>query len=217
MAAKMSNKGLWRVSYGEVAGLSDQELLERQPMKFEQMLPGHPKPSDYEVVSISPYKVHQRCVEHMAIGRVALAADSAHICNPFGGLGLSSGIVDVEGLFDCLQGIHTGQADLSILKTYSDVRMQKYQEIVNPTSSANLRRLCQTDPDTALETDEVLQMVKRAETDEELSRKVQSASNALKYDFTQHWRKNGKPRDERGLPARDGTVVAASLSAGGTG
>lgn len=76
--------GYWRITYGEVPGLSDEELIKRQPGKFETFLPGQPKPGggEYEVKSISPYKVHQRCVEKMAVGRVALAADAAHLCNP---------------------------------------------------------------------------------------------------------------------------------------
>lgn len=82
MAAKISAKGMWRISYGELPGLSTEELIARNAMKFEQILPGNPKPDQYEVVSISPYKVHQRCVEKMAVGRVALAADAAHLCNP---------------------------------------------------------------------------------------------------------------------------------------
>jgi len=187
MAARISNKGLWRVSYGELPGLSDQELLSRQPMKFEQMLPGHPKPDQYKIASISPYKVHQRCVEKMAVGRVALAADAAHLCNPFGGLGLTGGIVDIEGLFDCLRGIHANKAPISILEKYSEVRLQRWHDIINPVSSSNLRRLAQTDPETAMEEDEFLQIVKRAETDHEFSKVLQTSSNKLKYDFTQHW------------------------------
>lgn len=77
-------KNIWRISYGELPGLTDQELMERQEMKFEQMLPGNPKPSEYRVVNKSPYKVHQRCCESMRINRVLLAADAAHLCNPFG-------------------------------------------------------------------------------------------------------------------------------------
>ena len=72
-------KNLWRISYGELPGLSNEELMERQEMKFEQMLPGHPKPGDYRVVAKSPYKVHQRCCESMRINRIMLAA-MQHIC-----------------------------------------------------------------------------------------------------------------------------------------
>lgn len=187
MAAKISHDGLWRISYGELPGLSDKELVARQPMKFEAMLPGHPKPGDYKIVNISPYKVHQRCVEAMAKGRVALAADAAHLCNPFGGLGLTGGIVDVEGLFDCLRGVHCGKTDQSILKTYSDVRIGKYQEIVNPISSENLRRLCKSDLSTLLKTDETLQKVKKSENDPALSEEMQNFSFSLKHDFEAEW------------------------------
>jgi len=60
---------LWRVSYGEKAGLSDEELLARQPMKFDAFLPG-PRPAQYKLKNFSPYKIHQRIVQHMAVGRV---------------------------------------------------------------------------------------------------------------------------------------------------
>lgn len=190
MAARISDDNMWRISYGELPGLSDEELLARQPMKFEAILPGHPKPGEYRVVNISPYKVHQRCVESMAKGRVALAADAGHLCNPFGGLGLTGGIVDVEGLFDCLRGVHCGKADLqTILKTYSDVRVQKWREIVNPVSTANLTRLCKTDPSTVMETDEVMQKIKESETDPELSKAIQNFGYELRHDFEKEWDK----------------------------
>ena len=75
-------KNVWRISYGELPGLSNEELMERQTMKFEQMLPGHPKPDQYQVLNKSPYRVHQRCCESMRVGRILLAADAAHLCNP---------------------------------------------------------------------------------------------------------------------------------------
>lgn len=187
MAAKISHDGLWRISYGELPGLSNEELLARQPMKFEAMLPGNPKPSDYKIINISPYKVHQRCVEAMAKGRVALAADAAHLCNPFGGLGLTGGIIDVECLFDSLRGIHYGKADKRILKVYSDVRISKYREIVNPVSTANLERMCRTDPAKAMETDEVLRKMKESESDMALSMEMQNFSYTLKHDMESEW------------------------------
>lgn len=78
MATRISNDGLWRVSYGEVAGLSFDELKARQPEKFKAFLPGNPDPGDYKVVNFSPYKVHQRLVKKMRLGRFLLAADAAH-------------------------------------------------------------------------------------------------------------------------------------------
>ena len=86
MAARISphrgKEALWRVTYGEKAGLSREELQDRQPSKFETFLPGHPKPDQYKMVNFSPYKIHQRCASNLRSGRFLLAADAAHLCNP---------------------------------------------------------------------------------------------------------------------------------------
>lgn len=95
--------------------------------------------------------------------------------------------MDVGGLYDCLVGIYESKADDSILDRYSDVRREKYQAIVDPISSENLKRMHEPNPDTVLETDEFLQMCKRAETDPEFSRQLQLGPNILKYDFTQEY------------------------------
>ncbi|KAJ4250203.1 hypothetical protein NW762_012018 [Fusarium torreyae] len=192
MAAKITKDGLWRVTYGETSGLTRDELIARQPEKFEKMLPGNPKPDQYKLVSISPYRVHQRLATKLRVGRFLLAADAAHLCNPFGGLGLTGGVVDVQGLYQCLLGIHLGKADPSILDVYSDVRRQKYLEIVDPISSSNLRRMFTGDPARVLETDEFLQMCKKAETDPELATRMlqadfEKSAHLLSYDFTQHY------------------------------
>src|SRR5271156_5874205 len=142
MAARISNDGMWRVSYGEPPGLSFDEvnklshgglivsqLVARQPMKYELMLPGHPKPGDYKLENISPYKIHQRCAEKFRVGRVLLVADAAHLCNPFGGLGLTGGIVDAGGLSDCLIGLAYGVADESILDKYDEIRRAMWHNI----------------------------------------------------------------------------------------
>ncbi len=82
MVAKIQTDGLYRITYGEVGGLTTEQLRERQPDKFRAMLPGHPEPDQYKIINFSPYRVHQRCVDKMRVGRFLLAADSAHLCNP---------------------------------------------------------------------------------------------------------------------------------------
>lgn len=82
MAAKITSDGMWRVTYGDLPGLTRDELVARQPAKFKTILPSHPDPSGYRLVGISPYKVHQRLAERMRVGRFLLAADAAHLCNP---------------------------------------------------------------------------------------------------------------------------------------
>lgn len=82
MVAKIQADGLTRLTYGEVGGLTREELLARQPAKFTALIPGNPSPDKWRVVNFSPYRVHQRCVDKMRVGRVLLAADAAHLCNP---------------------------------------------------------------------------------------------------------------------------------------
>ena len=180
-------KNLWRISYGELPGLSNEELMDRQEMKFEKMLPGHPKPDQYKVLSKAPYRVHQRIVDTMKKGRVMLAADAAHLCNPFGGLGLTGGIIDVGELADCLANIHGNLANDSLLEVWAKARREKYNTIVNPTSQANIRRLFAQNPDTALDDDAYLQAVLKAETDLEFSKFLQNIGYELLYDYSQHY------------------------------
>lgn len=82
MAAKITKDGMWRVTYGETPGLTRDEILSRQANKFRAMLPGNPEKEDYNLVSISPYRVHQRLAKELRVGRFLLAADAAHLCNP---------------------------------------------------------------------------------------------------------------------------------------
>ncbi|KAK0612711.1 FAD-dependent monooxygenase terC [Lasiodiplodia hormozganensis] len=175
MAARISKDGMWRVTYGDTAGLTREELLARQPAKFEKMLPGNPKPDQYRIASISPYKIHQRIAEKMRVGRFLLAADAAHLCNPFGGMGLMGGIVDVGGLYDCLVGIHEGKADDTILDKYNDIRRQKWFDFSDPISCENLRRLWK-DPETIGDEDEFLLALKRTAVDPEFSNEFQKVS-----------------------------------------
>ena len=85
-------------------------------------------------------------------------------------MGLTGGFADVGGLYDCLYGIYSGQADDSILDKYDEVRREKYQSVIDPISSGNLRRLW--DPN-AIEEDDFIKMVKRAEQDKDLRDQMQ--------------------------------------------
>lgn len=92
-----------------------------------------------------------------------------------GGLGLTGGMVDVGNLYDCLYGIHSGQADDSILDKYDEIRRQKYRDFIDPISSDNLRRLLYISEEE-IEKDEFYNLVKRAEVDEEFSKTLQLVS-----------------------------------------
>jgi 2-polyprenyl-6-methoxyphenol hydroxylase-like FAD-dependent oxidoreductase len=188
MAARITRDGLYRITYGETPGLSRDEYLARQPWKFETILPGHPKPDAYKMVNFSPYKMHQRCAPKFRVGRVLLAADAAHLCNPWGGLGITGGFVDVGGLYDCLAGIWDGKADESILDLYSEKRIEKWRTIIDPISQENFRRVSDRDPATRLERDEFMQLLKRGETDPAFLKELLLAPMEVRYDFTQHYK-----------------------------
>lgn len=91
-------------------------------------------------------------------------------------MGLTGGIVDVGGLYDCLRGIYDNRAASSILDKYSEIRRQKYMDIVDTVSSTNLRRLFELDPDHAIADDNFFQLAKKAETDPDFSRQLQNVS-----------------------------------------
>ncbi|KAK4182432.1 para-nitrophenol 4-monooxygenase [Podospora australis] len=187
MAARITKDNLYRITYGETPGLSREEYIARQPAIFEKILPGHPKPDEYKVITISPYKMHQRCAPKFRVGRILLAADAAHLCNPWGGLGITGGFVDVGGLFDCLVGIYEGKADESILDLYSEKRIEKWKTIIDPISQDNFRRVSDKDPATRFERDEWMQALKKAETDDAYRKELLLGFMAVRYDFTQHY------------------------------
>ncbi|KAK0264466.1 hypothetical protein B0A54_13838 [Friedmanniomyces endolithicus] len=191
MVAKISNNGMLRVTYGEDGNLTREEMLKRQPEKYKAILPGKPEPHEYTIVNFSPYKIHQRLAEKLKVGRFLLAADAAHLCNPFGGMGLTGGLADIGGLYDCLFGIYAGKADDSILDKYDEIRREKYKTVIDPISSSNLRRLW--DPEN-IEKDEFIQMVKRAEHDKEFARSMAAGMGAVMHDFTQYY-KDAVPED----------------------
>ncbi|KXH60523.1 FAD binding domain-containing protein [Colletotrichum salicis] len=193
MASKISKDGAWRVSYGVSAALTKEELLSEQEEKWRNMLPGNPSPQDYRIVNFSPYKVHQRLAESMRVGPFVLAADAAHLCNPFGGLGLTGGIVDVGGLVDCLVGIQKGKADDSILDIYSQVRREKYLQFIDPVSSSNLVRMYDSDPRSLAERDEFVKAMNAAGNDPVKTKALVDGINAIAYDFTKHFNVDGVP------------------------
>ena len=59
----------------------------------------------YRIDNFSPYRVHQRCAPTFRVGRVLLAGDAAHACNPCGGLGLTGGVIDADALSDVLGAV----------------------------------------------------------------------------------------------------------------
>ncbi|KJZ79704.1 hypothetical protein HIM_01173 [Hirsutella minnesotensis 3608] len=179
---------LWRVTYGDSASnLSDEEYVRRRDVAFKRMLPGHPDPSQYKVTQTDQFRIHNRCVEKMKVGRILLAGDAAHVCNPFGGYGCMAAVLDVGGLADCLVGLYEGKADEEILDVYAEIRRQKYLDFIDKRSRKNLARIRQSDVEAAH--DPFLGMLKSMEGNGHETREFLLKVSSIEYDFTQHYKK----------------------------
>ena len=132
----LNNEGLWRCTYMEDASLPEETVLERLPLVYRTILPGE---SSYELERASPYRMHQRSAERYRIGRVILAGDAAHVTNPTGGLGLTSGLLDSYALYPALAAVVLEGADDEVLDRYSAARRDVFVNRVSPQATANKR------------------------------------------------------------------------------
>jgi 3-(3-hydroxy-phenyl)propionate hydroxylase/6-hydroxy-3-succinoylpyridine 3-monooxygenase len=130
---KITREGLWRCTYMEDAALPEDSYLERIPAAYERLLPGK---GGYELVQSSPYKMHQRCAERFRVGRVVLAGDAAHVTNPTGGFGLTTGLFDAYALWPTLAAIVLDGADPALLDTWAGERRQVFLEETSPQACA---------------------------------------------------------------------------------
>ncbi|KAK6371385.1 hypothetical protein LTS17_009116 [Exophiala oligosperma] len=196
--AKIDNKGLWRIVYGEAPGLSTEEIRDRLPQRFRETLPGHPEPNEYQLETVTPYTVHQRCAEKMRVGRILLAGDAAHLNNPMGGLGLTTGVCDVGSLIDCLYGIDTGETSIDILDRYDEMRRQIFSQITDATSTANFHRVM-ADPETILEKDIFFQLLERAKTEPNVAAGLMKHEMSIGCDMTQYFANGASESSNNGV------------------
>ncbi|KEF60689.1 uncharacterized protein A1O9_02250 [Exophiala aquamarina CBS 119918] len=186
--ARIDKRGLWRVVYGEAPGLSAEEIRARLPDRFRKTLPGHPEPEEYRIQNVTPYTVHQRCAEKMRVGRVLMAGDAAHLNNPMGGLGLTTGVSDVGSLIDCLYGIHDGKASLDILDKYDEIRRKIFNQVTDVTSTANFRRIMQSSENVA-GSDPFFQLLAKVKEDPNVAAALLSHELSIGCDMTQFYDK----------------------------
>jgi 2-polyprenyl-6-methoxyphenol hydroxylase-like FAD-dependent oxidoreductase len=142
---RLGRENLWRLTYGEDASLDEAGILERLPERFAAILPDPTVP--YRIDNFSPYRVHQRCAPSFRVGRVLLAGDAAHACNPCGGLGLTGGVLDADMLSDALGAVIAGRAEDSVLDFYARERRRVFLEVTSPMSTNFKRLLSESDPE----------------------------------------------------------------------
>lgn len=138
---QINKEGLWRVAFAEDSDLPEETLLQRLPERMARLIPG-----PYELVEVSPFRVHQRVADKFRVGRVLLAGDAAHANSPIGGLGLTGGLLDAVALGDALASVIVGNAPAALLDEYATERRDIFVNYTSPTTTENKRRLAEADP-----------------------------------------------------------------------
>jgi 2-polyprenyl-6-methoxyphenol hydroxylase-like FAD-dependent oxidoreductase len=141
---KIDRHGLWRITYGEDATLPEETVKDRVADHYRAILPDD---GPYELEAFAPFRVHERSAASFRAGRILLAGDAAHVCNPYGGLGLTSGLLDADLLGDALSAVIKRAADDDLLDRYAQERQRVFREVTGPTAAENKRRMKETDPD----------------------------------------------------------------------
>lgn len=76
----------------------------------------------FEVLSALPWRRSQLTAEHYGSGRVLIAGDSAHTMSPTGGLGMNTGLGDVDNLGWKLEAMLRGWGGARLIDSYSAER-----------------------------------------------------------------------------------------------
>ncbi|KAM0124003.1 hypothetical protein ACHAO1_011165 [Botrytis cinerea] len=146
----------WRFATGfrkaENLTVLDKTTIQAVKDRLGRLLPGDTSQIQYE--GMAPYLVHHRCASRFQKRRVLLAGDAAHLNNPIGGLGLTTGLLDAAHLAKALKQVLNGGLDTNVLATYAETRRRVFLEKTNPISLANLRRLHSDDPEVTKQREE---------------------------------------------------------------
>ncbi|KAF5578856.1 monooxygenase [Fusarium pseudocircinatum] len=178
----------WRVIYRD-SEAANEELVSKATSRIQKLLASGSEAPTFKLLAANPYRIHQRLVPEMVKGRVILAADAAHLCCPYGALGLNGGIADVGSLSDCLAAIYTGDADASILDVYSRVRREKWQSHIDPVSQRTMKMVF-SNPTAIIPDHPLYKMCKMLESEQDALKKHGKSGPdplILQYDFSQHF------------------------------
>ncbi|NLY65700.1 MAG: FAD-dependent oxidoreductase [Alcaligenaceae bacterium] len=113
--------GVWRIDF-QMKLDSDVEYISRPDVCEERVkkLLGHDEP--FELVWVGPWASRTHLLDDFRHHRVLFAGDSAHVFPPLGARGGNSGIQDADNLGWKLALVLKGQAQESLLNTYSQER-----------------------------------------------------------------------------------------------
>ncbi len=138
-------RNYWRVSL--YPGVEDLDVAAEEPRVRNWFTYIHPDACDAELIDISPYRVHERCVDRFRVGRIMLAGDAAHLNPPSGGMGMNGGIHDAVNLVEKLITV-IGGGDKALLDRYDRQRRHAASERVIPQAAANRERMAALNVDS---------------------------------------------------------------------
>lgn len=128
---------VWRVLV-PTDGTLDDDTLRSDAIKegIFQRLTGNP---DIVTEHRTLYRVHQRVAQSFRKGRVMLVGDAAHLNNPLGGFGMNSGVHDAFNLFEKLDPVLRGTADMDErLSLYDRQRRTVTHDFTQAQTKANM-------------------------------------------------------------------------------
>lgn len=143
VVARLGRENLWRVTYAEDADISEEEVFARIPKHYAAIFPGK---DPFRIDAWSPYRVQERAAAKFRVGRALLAGDAAHACNPCGGMGLTTGVIDADALIAVMSAVIEGRADESVLDFYAEERKRVFHEVTSPLATNFKRMMSEKDP-----------------------------------------------------------------------
>ena len=141
--ARLDRHGLWRYTYQEEGDLPVETVSDRILDRLAALV-GPEEAKKAKVVDYNPYRMHQRVASTLRSGRIVLAGDAAHITNPTGGMGLTSGLYDDILLQEILIAILRGEADLDALDYYATDRSEKFLQVASAGVTAFMKMVFDT-------------------------------------------------------------------------
>ncbi|KAJ9604226.1 hypothetical protein H2200_011060 [Cladophialophora chaetospira] len=139
IVAKVRKDGLWRVAFGASPEATDEQIRTNLQNHYRYIFPG--PATDWKLERLNKYRPHQRCVTSMKFGQVLFVGDAAHLKNPIGGLGLTTGILDVGPLGRALAAVLSG-APSSLLDDWAQSRRDTWWNATNK-QSIEFKRIAQ--------------------------------------------------------------------------
>jgi len=110
-------------------------------------------PDEFDIVRSTVYTFRSLLAQDFRRGRILLIGDAAHLMPPFMGQGMCSGIRDAANLAWKLGLVLSGEADETLLDTYTAERRPHVAQVID-TSMALGRVVCITSPAAAAKRDE---------------------------------------------------------------